>query len=625
MPRTKISEFSATPANNTDIDSINISEGCAPSGINDAIRELMAQLKDFQTGAVGDSFNGPVGTSTAAAGAFTTLSASSTVSGTGFSTYLASPPAIGGTAAAAGAFTTLAASGAVTLSGGTANGVAYLNGSKVVTSGSALTFDGSYFTAGSGTGTFLADIVQVSGTATKVNASGVGLELRGSTAPSITAYNRTTSAYLPFTLDTSASIFSISGSEQMRLTSTGLGVGTSIISGFYGSSSVATRGVFAYTSSSTNCDTAPKGLVIRNDDTTTGNLSQLVFGSLNTGNTPIASASIWSINDARSSGFSTGSLAFGTVGGSGVISERMRLDSSGNLGLGVTPSAWASFYRGFDLSTYSAVYGATTNNAGLINNGYFNGSNWIYKNTASASNYSQSGGTHNWFTAASGTAGNAITFTQAMTLDASGNLGIGTTSPATKLHINGAITSGVLGASGSYAVTYNPDTSGNAVFWTKSDGYFAIGTGANPYSGGTERVRIDSSGNLDLTGGGTFSSIGVYNNTTASAANVHVSSAGGLFFRSTSALKYKQDIRNLESMDIGLLRPVRYKSKCEGDDQTKDHLGLIADEAAEAGFEELVTRGENGEVESFQYERLTVVLLKELQTLRQRVAQLEAQ
>ena len=91
MARTKISEFSATPANNTDIDSINIAEGCAPSGINDAIRELMAQLKDFQTGAVGDSFNGPVGTSTAAAGAFTTLSASSTatLSGLTASTALA--------------------------------------------------------------------------------------------------------------------------------------------------------------------------------------------------------------------------------------------------------------------------------------------------------------------------------------------------------------------------------------------------------------------------------------------------------------------------------------------------------------------------------------------------------
>jgi hypothetical protein len=59
--------------------------------------------------------NTSVGTTTAAAGAFTTLSASSTVSGTGFSTYLASPPAIGGTAAAAGTFTTFTATGISTL------------------------------------------------------------------------------------------------------------------------------------------------------------------------------------------------------------------------------------------------------------------------------------------------------------------------------------------------------------------------------------------------------------------------------------------------------------------------------------------------------------------------------
>ena len=83
MARTKISEFSATPANNTDIDSINIAQDCAPSGINDAIRELMSQLKDFQTGAQGDSFGGPVngalngtvGATTPNTGAFTTLSA----------------------------------------------------------------------------------------------------------------------------------------------------------------------------------------------------------------------------------------------------------------------------------------------------------------------------------------------------------------------------------------------------------------------------------------------------------------------------------------------------------------------------------------------------------------------
>lgn len=63
MPKTKISDFSSTAGNNTDINSINIAEGCAPSGINDAIRTLMAQLKDWQSGAVAqdNTFNGVVG------------------------------------------------------------------------------------------------------------------------------------------------------------------------------------------------------------------------------------------------------------------------------------------------------------------------------------------------------------------------------------------------------------------------------------------------------------------------------------------------------------------------------------------------------------------------------------
>ncbi len=63
----------------------------------------------------------------------------------------------------------------------------------------------------------------------------------------------------------------------------------------------------------------------------------------------------------------------------------------------------------------------------VTTNCYFNGSSYIYKNTAAASYYNQNSGQHQWFTAPSGTAGNAISFTQAMTLDASGNLLVGTT------------------------------------------------------------------------------------------------------------------------------------------------------------------------------------------------------
>ena len=82
MPKTKISEFSSTPANNTDIDSINIAEGCAPSGINDAIRELMAQLKDWQAGLSGDVTAiaaGGTGAATFAAAGLTTLTGSETL------------------------------------------------------------------------------------------------------------------------------------------------------------------------------------------------------------------------------------------------------------------------------------------------------------------------------------------------------------------------------------------------------------------------------------------------------------------------------------------------------------------------------------------------------------------
>ena len=94
MPKTKISEYSATANSNTDVASINIDEGCAPSGINNAIRAIMGHLKDFQSGTSNDPF-------------------------------------------------TVGSSGSLTLSYGTTNGVAYLNGSKVLTTGSALTFDGS--------------------------------------------------------------------------------------------------------------------------------------------------------------------------------------------------------------------------------------------------------------------------------------------------------------------------------------------------------------------------------------------------------------------------------------------------------------------------------------------------
>lgn len=121
----------------------------------------------------------------------------------------------------------------------------------------------------------------------------------------------------------------------------------------------------------------------------------------------------------------TGYLAFFTQPGSGLV-ERMRLDASGNLGLGVTPSAsWQSTRRVLQVGGSAALW-ASSSGAGslfLSNNTYFDGTNFRYLNTSGASYFAQAtDGSFSFNQVPSGTAGNAISFTQAMTLDASGAL-----------------------------------------------------------------------------------------------------------------------------------------------------------------------------------------------------------
>lgn len=112
------------------------------------------------------------------------------------------------------------------------------------------------------------------------------------------------------------------------------------------------------------------------------------------------------------------------------------LDTNGNLGLGVTPSAWGGSYKAFELPGGVALTSySTTGDMQLFANAYSDGGAYRYKTSTYASNYEQYQGKHIWYNTTSGTAGNVITFTQAMTLDASGRLGIGATSPATVLNV----------------------------------------------------------------------------------------------------------------------------------------------------------------------------------------------
>jgi hypothetical protein len=192
------------------------------------------------------------------------------------------------------------------------------------------------------------------------------------------------------------------GSEQMRLTSTGLGIGTSSPAG-----KLDNRGVSYLGSDSNNA--------LYVDSTST----------------------LVTIGAAGRSNFSTSALRFLTSDGTASL-ERMRLDSSGNLGLGVTPSAWFSDRKVMQLGSGASVNGsaATSSFVEFGANFYQNASSSdVYIASSTASKYRQLSGVHSWYTAPSGTAGNTISWTQAMTLDASGNLGIGNTSPVNKLDV----------------------------------------------------------------------------------------------------------------------------------------------------------------------------------------------
>ena len=106
------------------------------------------------------------------------------------------------------------------------------------------------------------------------------------------------------------------------------------------------------------------------------------------------------------------------------------IDTAQNVGVGTTPSAWGSGRPAIEMNSSVSAY-IVNNNTGALqlqNNSYYNGSVNVAKVTGAGSAYSQYQGTHNWYSMASVSAGATQTFSQNMTLDASGNLLVGATS-----------------------------------------------------------------------------------------------------------------------------------------------------------------------------------------------------
>jgi hypothetical protein len=275
------------------------------------------------------------------------------------------------------------------------------------------------------------------------------------------------------------------------------------------------------------------------------------------------------------------------------------------------------------------------------------------------------------------------TLAERVIIKSSGNVGIGTSVPAHMLDVTGALRLGADNVNSSTKVgrvygqqylTANTDFLAIDVRGESGANIIAVGGGSGVYNSataisfitganvttltGTERMRIDASGNVNIgttassarlvvqaaSTGTAFAAVtsgavnilslrddglittgnatnAPYNFTTASAANLVIDASYRLA-RSTSSVRYKTDIQDYtRGLDaVKALRPVFYKGINDGD---KQFAGLIAEEVDEAGLSEFVVYNQDGEPDALQYSNMIALAFKAIQELEARVAELE--
>ena len=358
--------------------------------------------------------------------------------------------------------------------------------------------------------------------------------------------------------------------------------------------------------------------------------------------------------------------------------ERMQIDGSGNLGLGVTPSAWYSgVYTVLDVGASSSFGGFSVGASGdeltfVAGNVYYNSSNNpIYKADGLATNYRQFNGMHQWYTAPSGTAGNAISFTQALTLDASGNLGVGI-APGTSTRR--LIVYGSTAAATATSLALQTSTSGTgstdgftmelagttAYLWNYENDALLFGTnnaergrftaGGDLLVGNTVSVqssraeftstsltpaflaRVDANSDEGQWAGqfqkktatNTTSQIFVrflINDGAAASGYITANGASAATFTSSSDARLKENIVDLppQLSNILALKPVEFDYK----DGSGHQIGFIAQDLQEV-YPDCVSEGPDGMLQIGGWSKTEARLVKALQEAMARIESLEA-
>jgi hypothetical protein len=294
------------------------------------------------------------------------------------------------------------------------------------------------------------------------------------------------------------------------------------------------------------------------------------------------------------------SSAAGTVPATATMVQAMTLNASGNLGLGNTPSAsiaGTTIEVGVNKSgAFGALGSGPVDNAYVSANAYPTVSadpaftSWKYTRTGFAAKYELgNGGAHRWYTAPSGTAGAAISFTQAMTLTNGGDFGINGTPP------------------------------NDSQFYSKNDG-------ANRFAGTFENHSASGLG-MSI---GTASTVlaHFYPNAIRTGSPVGSITTNGTStsYVTSSDSRLKDNIVPAPSASdvIDAIQIVSHDWKAAPDEHVT--YGVIAQDL-HAVAPQAVLQGDDGEeVEKtwgVDYSKLVPMLIKEIQSLRARVAALE--